>query len=93
MKETIKAKAKANQQGGQGGILLLQKSEKASSPTHTDEEVSKLAGVSRFTIRQAETILKDGTPEQQERARICINRSFSCQERKGLSSICLLFTG
>ena len=46
MKNVIQAKAKEKQQGGQGGILLLQKSEKAKQ-IHTDEELSKLAGVSR----------------------------------------------
>lgn len=72
MKETIKAKAKEQQIGAQNnnaGRAVLQKSEKQVSPIHTDEELSKMAGVSRFTIRQAETILKSGTPEQQERAR------------------------
>ncbi|MFR2211328.1 MAG: hypothetical protein ACLS5O_07830 [[Clostridium] leptum] len=47
MKNVIQAKAKEKQQGGQGGILLLQKSEKAKQ-VHTDEELSKLAGVSRL---------------------------------------------
>ena len=47
MKNVIQAKAKEKQQGGQGGILLLQKSEKAKQ-IHTDEELSKLAGVSRW---------------------------------------------
>lgn len=70
MKGIIKEKAKANQSDAGGDRKsLLQKSEKAVSPIHTDEELSKMAGVSRFTIRQAETILKSGTLEQQERAR------------------------
>lgn len=68
MKNVIQAKAKEKQQGGQGGILLLQKSEKAKQ-IHTDEELSKLAGVSRDTIRKAEKIIVEGNDEQKERAR------------------------
>lgn len=46
MKNVIQAKAKEKQQGGQGGILLSQKSDEANG-MRTDEELSKLAGVSR----------------------------------------------
>lgn len=59
LKPIIQRKAKENQQGGQGGILLLQKSAKAKkqeSPLHTNEELAKLAGVSRDTIYKAEII-------------------------------------
>lgn len=64
MKEAIKAKAKANQSefyGNQHTTGLSQKSEKVQ-PIHTDDELSKMAGVSRFTIRQAEKIISEGTP-------------------------------
>ena len=43
MKNVIQAKAKEKQQGGQGGILLSQKSDEANG-MRTDEELSKLAG-------------------------------------------------
>ena len=48
MKNVIQAKAKEKQATSTGGInpQLLQISEKAE-PIHTDEELSKLAGVSR----------------------------------------------
>jgi hypothetical protein len=51
MKNVIQAKAKEKQATSTGGInpQLLQISEKAE-PIHTDEELSKLAGVSRDTI-------------------------------------------
>ena len=49
MKNVIQAKAKEKQATSTGGInpQLLQISEKAE-PIHTDEELSKLAGVSRL---------------------------------------------
>ena len=51
MKHVIQAKAKEKQATSTGGInpQLLQISEKAE-PIHTDEELSKLAGVSRDTV-------------------------------------------
>ena len=70
LKPLVKARAKANQsEAGGDKKALLQKSEKAVAPIHTDEEISKMAGVSRFVINQSETILKKGTDEQKERAR------------------------
>lgn len=70
MKNVIQAKAKEKQATSTGGInpQLLQISEKAE-PIHTDEELSKLAGVSRDTIRKAEKIIVEGNDEQKERAR------------------------
>ena len=49
------AEAKRRQQGGQGGVLLLQNSEKAN-PVHTDERLAQVAGVSRDTIRKVKVI-------------------------------------
>lgn len=70
MKNVIQARAKEKQATSTGGInpQLLQISEKAE-PIHTDEELSKLAGVSRDTIRKAEKIIVEGNEEQKERAR------------------------
>ncbi len=48
LKPLIAAKAKENQRGGQGGILLPQNSAKAN--VETRKELSKLAGVSHDTI-------------------------------------------
>lgn len=48
LKPLVKARAKANQsEAGGDKRALLQKSEKAVAPIHTDEEISKMAGVSR----------------------------------------------
>ncbi len=49
------AEARRRQQGGQGGILLRQKSDEAT-PIRTDEQLAKLAGTSRDTIRKVKVI-------------------------------------
>jgi len=50
LKPLIAAKAKNNQsEAGGDKKSLLQKSEKAIGPIHTDEEIAKHAGVSRDT--------------------------------------------
>ena len=70
MKNVIQAKAKEKQaefHGNQYKSGLLQKSDKVQ--IHTDDELSKLAGVSRDTIRKAEKIIVEGNDEQKERAR------------------------
>lgn len=70
LKPMIREKARENQAeftGNQHKSVLCQKSEKVQ--IHTDEELAKTAGVSRDTIRKVETIKKEGTPEQIERAR------------------------
>lgn len=47
LKPLVKARAKANQsEAGGDKKALLQKSEKAVAPIHTDEEISKMAGAS-----------------------------------------------
>lgn len=65
LKPMIREKAKEKQIASGGAVC--QKSEKPVC--HTDEELAKTAGVSRDTIRKVETIKKEGTPEQIERAR------------------------
>ena len=65
--ESVKAKAKERQQGGQGGVLLSQKFDEAK--IRTDEELAKMADVSRGTLRKGKKILEEGTEEQKERMR------------------------
>ena len=62
MKPIMEERARAQQQGGQGGILLSQKSDEAK-PIRTDEAVSELANVSRDTIRKIERIEEVAQPE------------------------------
>lgn len=62
MKPIMEERARAQQQGGQGGILLSQKSDEAK-PVRTDEAVSELANVSRDTIRKIERIEEVAQPE------------------------------
>lgn len=74
MKNVIQAKAKEKQiafQNNNTGRAVSQKSDELheQNPMRTDEELSKLAGVSRDTIRKAEKIIVEGNDEQKERAR------------------------
>lgn len=76
MKNVIQAKAKKNLSANGGDKKSVaaksdsQKSDEAIfEPMRTDEELSKLAGVSRDTIRKAEKIIVEGNDEQKERAR------------------------
>lgn len=51
----IAKKARENQKGGQGGVLLHQKSDKANgNPPRTIKEIAKIAGVSHDTIQGAQ---------------------------------------
>jgi hypothetical protein len=52
LEEAIAARAKENQSGGQGGVLLKQKSAEASTHIETREEIAKLAGVSPATVKR-----------------------------------------
>lgn len=61
-KPIIEARARANQQGGQGGTLLRQNSDEAK-PVRTDESVAELANVSRDTVRKVEMIKETAAPE------------------------------
>ena len=67
MKPLIEVKARENQRGGQGGVLLSQNSVEAS--TRTDSTVAELAGVSRDTVRKVEKIQQQASPEIIESAR------------------------
>lgn len=59
-KSAIAAKAKANQQGGQGGVLLPQNSAKAID---TRAEIAEAAGVSHDTVSKVERIQETASPE------------------------------
>ena len=54
LKPLIAAKAKENQRGGQGGVLLPANSPKAN--VETRQELAKLSGVSHDTISRIEKI-------------------------------------
>lgn len=59
-KSAIAAKAKANQQGGQGGVLLSQNS---AEPMDTRLEIAKAAAVSHDTVSKVERITETAAPE------------------------------
>ena len=59
-KSAIAAKAKTNQQGGQGGVLLPQNSAKAID---TRAEIADAAGVSHDTVSKVERIQETAAPE------------------------------
>ena len=71
VKPLIEVKARENQRGGQGGVLLSQNSVEAS--TRTDSTVAELAGVSRDTVRKVEKIQQQAGP-----ALHCGGRVFLC---------------
>lgn len=62
LEESIAARAKARQKGGQGGVLLKPKSAEATITTR--EEIAKLAGVGKTQIEQIKVIEKEATSEQ-----------------------------
>ena len=65
LKPIIQRKAKEKQlstQNNDSGRAVWQKSAKQESPLHTNEELAKLAGVSRDTIRKVE-LIKNGFPD------------------------------
>ena len=55
LESTIAARAKENQQGGQGGVLLKQKSAEAN-PIDTREQIAAIAGVSHDTVAKVKKI-------------------------------------
>lgn len=62
LESVFSERAKVNQQGGQGGILLKQNSAEAT-PIETRKEVAKAAGVSHDTVAKVKRIEADATPE------------------------------
>ena len=67
LKPLIAAKAKENQRGGQGGILLSENSTKA---TDTRKELAKLARVSDNTISRIEKIAEKAPEEVKTKLRV-----------------------
>ena len=65
-KHIIAAKAKKNQACGQGGVLLLQNSAKASEKVDTRAELAKIAGVSHDTIARVEKIVQKAPAKARE---------------------------
>jgi len=62
LEEVFSKKAKENQQGGQGGVLLKQKSAEAN-PIETRKELSKVASVSHDTISKVKKIQQKAPQE------------------------------
>lgn len=58
LKPVIAKKAKERQRGGQGGVLLSQKSDEANGIS-TKKEIAKIAGVSHDTVYKVEVIEKE----------------------------------
>ena len=84
MKSFFAEKAKENQRGGQGGILLSQKSVEAKS-VDTQKELAKVAGVSHDTIAKVEKIEAKATPEVKEQLRkggMSINQAYKDIKRE-----------
>jgi hypothetical protein len=61
----IAEKAKERQKGGQGGVLLSQKSDEAKEIS-TKKELAKIAGVSHDTIHKIKKIEAEATPHIKE---------------------------
>lgn len=68
LKPVIAEKAKENQRGGQGGVLLSQKSVEAKT-IDTQKELARAAGVSHDTIAKVEKIEAKAAPEVKEQLR------------------------
>lgn len=78
LKHIYTARAKENQKGGQGGVLLPHNYAEAN-PIDTRKELSNIANVSHETIRRVEKIQEKATPELKEKLvneEISINAAF-----------------
>lgn len=81
LKPIIAARAKENQRGGQGGVLLSQKSVEAKD---TQKELAAIAGVSHDTIAKVEKIKASASPEIVEQVRsgeMSINQGYLFAKR------------
>lgn len=81
LKPIIAARAKENQRGGQGGVLLSQKSVEAKD---TQKELAAIAGVSHDTIAKVEKIKASASPEIVEQVRsgeMSINQGYQAVKR------------
>jgi len=84
LKPVIAEKAKENQRGGQGGVLLSQKSVEAK-PVDTQKELAKAAGVSHDTISKVEKIEQHAAPaikEQLRKGELSINQAYQAVRRE-----------
>lgn len=68
--KSITAEPAKEQQIRKPNEVVFANSRKQNAPIHTDKELAKLAGVSTNTLYRSEVIMKKGTPEQIERARM-----------------------
>ena len=66
LEQVFSNKAKERQKGGQGGILLSQKSDEANEVS-TKKELAKVANVSHDTIIRVKKIEEKATPEVKEK--------------------------
>ncbi len=80
LKPSIEKKAKAHQ-----GTRTDLSQTFAESPINTREEISKIAGVSRETVRKSEEIEKEATPEVKEAVRtgkMSVNKAYKTTRKK-----------
>jgi N6-adenosine-specific RNA methylase IME4 len=63
LESVFKEKAKEKQKGGQGGVLLSQKSDEAKQEVSTKKELAKVANVSHDTIAKVKKI-EEAAPEE-----------------------------
>ena len=78
LEDVFKAKAKENQKGGQGGVLLPLKSAEAKS-IETRQEIAKIANVGHDTISKVKKIQATASPEIKEKVstgEISINEAY-----------------
>lgn len=79
LKPVIAEQAKERQKGGQGGVLLSQKSDEAKEIS-TKRELAKVAGVSHDTIHRVEVIEEKATPQTKQLVRegkLSINQAYN----------------
>lgn len=84
LKPVIAERAKERKKGGQGGVLLSQKSDKANH-VNTDKELGKIAGVSHDTIHKVETIENSGNEaikRQVQAGKLSINQGYNAVKPK-----------
>lgn len=84
LKPVIAERAKEKQRGGQGGILLSQKSVEAK-PIDTQKELAAVAGLSHDTIAKVEKIEAKAPPEVKEQLRsgaMSINQAYTEVKRQ-----------
>jgi len=80
LESTIAARAKENQKGGQGGVLLSTNSSKANEALNTRAELAKTAGVSEDTIAKVKTIKANASYETKDKlakGEISINKAYN----------------